>query len=347
MEVNPTMSKQFISIIVPALNEEKYIKGCLQSLIESADDFEFEILVMDGGSTDDTAGIVRAMAVETPAVRLCGNPGRLQSAGMNLGAKIASPRAGIIVRADAHAAYPPDFVSKCLAAFLAHDAASVVVPMVNKGVTGIQRAIAKAQSSRLGNGGSAHRTGGVSGFVEHGHHAMFNREVFLRLGGYDTRFTHNEDAEYDVRLRRAGGKIWMCGDAAVTYFPRKSLTALSRQYFKHGQGRARNLVLHRIRPKLRQLAPVGMLFLCLAGVLLAPLSPWFLLGPALYLVMCLAWGIKNSLSARDPWLLASGAAVVTMHLSWAVGFLACIAGELAGKGRSKAARSGPGLDPAE
>ncbi|MEJ0048194.1 MAG: glycosyltransferase [Rhodospirillales bacterium] len=177
-----------------------FIEACLRSLLVSVEQAglgaAFEILVMDGGSTDETAAIVGRMSAQVPAIRLCANPGRLQSAAVNLAAEIADPRARILMRADAHALYPANFVGDCMAALRDQDASSVVVPMINRGVTPIQRAIAAAQSGRLGNGGSAHRTAGASCFVDHGHHAAFDRAVFQRLGGYDTRFTHNEDAEF-------------------------------------------------------------------------------------------------------------------------------------------------------
>ncbi len=317
----PAGGAPFVSIVVPTLNEERYIEDCLRSLAGAAAGVEFEILVMDGGSDDRTGEIVRAVAQTIPGIALHHNPERLQSAAMNLAARLASPRAEVILRADAHALYPPDFVGRCLAAMAEHGAASVVVPMLTRGQGGMQRAIAAAQNSRLGNGGATHRVGGRSGFVEHGHHAAFDRATFLRLGGYDARFTHNEDAEFDLRLRRAGGRIWMCGDAPVTYFPRETLRRLARQYVRHGRGRARTLVLHRLRPKPRQLAPVCVLLLCAASLPLALANAWFLLVPAAYAAMCLAWAARQGALAGDPWLLAAGPAVMTMHLAWAWGFL--------------------------
>jgi succinoglycan biosynthesis protein ExoA len=334
LRTQPADTAPFVSIVVPTLNEERYIEDCLRSLAGCAAGVEYEILVMDGGSTDRTREIVGALARSLPGIVLHDNPGRLQSAAMNLAARLALPRAGVILRADAHALYPPGFVRRCLDALAEHDAASVVVPMLTVGTGGMQRAIAAAQNSRFGNGGSAHRTGGRSGFVEHGHHAAFDRATFLRLGGYDTRFTHNEDAEFDHRLRRGGGRIWMCGDAPVTYFPRETLRRLGQQYVRHGRGRARTLLLHRLRPKPRQLAPVCVLLLCASSLPLALANAWFLLVPAAYAALCLAWAARRSVRTGDPWLLAAAPAVMTMHLCWAWGFLGHLA---AGRGHGKTA----------
>ena len=117
------------------------------------------------------------------------------------------------------------------------------------GARGFQRAVAAAQNSRLGNGGAPHRTAPRSGPVAHGHHAAFDRAFFDRLGGYDAHFSHNEDAEFDYRALRAGGRIWMCAEARVEYYPRDRPMALLHQYIRNGRGRARTLLLHRPAPQ--------------------------------------------------------------------------------------------------
>jgi succinoglycan biosynthesis protein ExoA len=318
----------FVTIVVPALNEAAYIETCLASLIKQWPATACEIMVMDGGSRDGTVALVEAFAArypapDFPAIRVLPNPRRIQSAAVNLAARLAAPRATILIRADAHAHYPAGFIRRCVADLLRTGATSVVVPMCNRSQpeAGLQRAIAAAQSSRLGNGGSAHRAKPRSGFVDHGHHAAFDRAFFLSIGGYDETFTHNEDAELDHRAQLAGGRVWMCADEPVTYFPRKRLGALARQYFRHGAGRARTLLKHRLKPRPRQMAPVVALGLCLAGLLALPVLPAFSLPALAYPLGCCGWGAVQAVRQRDPWLLAAGPALVTMHLSWALGFL--------------------------
>jgi succinoglycan biosynthesis protein ExoA len=198
------------------------------------------------------------------------------------------------------------------------------VPMRNRAQPGqgVQRAIACAQSSRLGNGGSAHRVQPRSGFVDHGHHAAFDRAFFLSIGGYDESFTHNEDAELDHRAVRAGGRIWMCGEAPVLYYPRTTLRALAAQYLCHGRGRMRTLRKHGLRPRPRQMAPVAALLGCAAGVAAAPLvAPALLAAPLAYAALCCCWGALQAARQRDPWLVVSGPALMVMHMTWAAGFL--------------------------
>ncbi|MXP64643.1 glycosyltransferase family 2 protein [Roseomonas sp. M0104] len=317
----PAQARELITLAVPVLNEEHYIGPCLESLLTQGDTFRLEILVLDGGSHDRTAEIVHALAARHPEIRLVENPARLQSAAVNLAARVAARESRVILRADAHAWYPPGFVTGVVAGLRAQDATSVVVPMLTVGHQGMQRGIAAAQNSRLGNGGSAHRLGLRSEWVDHGHHAAFDRAFFLSIGGYDESFTHNEDAELDQRARAAGGRIWLCADHPVTYFPRKDLASLARQYVKHGAGRARTLLKHRLRPKPRQMAPVIALLGNVAALLVAPFWLPALLVPALYAALCLGWGAALAFRKRDPWLAAAGPAAMVMHMAWGVGFL--------------------------
>lgn len=321
--LDTAVTQPFVSIVVPTLNEERHIESCLKSLIGQWPEGAYEILVADGGSTDSTLEIVASIRKRHGAVALLHNPLRLQSAAMNLAARVAAPQATVLVRADAHAHYSPDFVRSCVSALLRTGATSVVVPMHTRARPGAfqQAGIAAAQSSRLGNGGSAHRNGTGSGFVDHGHHAAFDRKFFRSIGGYDENFSHNEDAELDVRAIDAGGGVWMCAEAPVTYYPRDRLDSLARQYFRHGGGRARTLRKHNLRPRPRQLIPVILLSGCLAGLAAAPFLPTLASLTLLYPAACLGWGAVQAIRQRDPRLIAGGPALMTMHLSWGTGFL--------------------------
>jgi succinoglycan biosynthesis protein ExoA len=310
-----------VTIVVPALNEEAHIEACVESLVDQFYPGLIEIMVLDGGSTDATRAIVQRLARQHGIVRLIHNPGRLQSAACNLAARLAAPWSTVLVRADAHAVYQRHFVAACALSLQEKGATSVVVPMRTVGDKGLQRAVAAVQNSVLGNGGSAHRQAGRSGFVEHGHHAAFDLAFFRSVGGYDETFTHNEDAELDVRMAAAGGRIWMCGEATIDYIPRSRISALARQYFNHGKGRARTLLTHGLRPKPRQMLPLAMLFGCVGGLVAAPFWAPAALVPAGYAAACTAVGLVAALRARSLPFLAMGPVAMVMHLSWAVGVL--------------------------
>lgn len=318
--------RPFISIVMPALNEEHYIAEAIGSVLPRLGARDFELLVLDGGSTDRTREIVEGLAAHHPEIRLLHNERRIQSAALNIAAEESDPRSAILVRADCHAKYPPDFAERAAESLIATGSASVVVPMRAVGHKPVQRAIAAAQNSRLGNGGSQHRVAGQSGYVEHGHHAAFDRAVYRELGGYDETAPTNEDAEYDTRLVASGRRIYLDTALMIDYFPRISFRSLARQYFKHGWGRANTLLKHAKVPKVRQILPVLVLLAGAAGVLLWPwaglvgLLPFLLYGGA-----CLLWGAIMAYQSRDAALLLAGPAGLVMHMSWASGFLVRLA----------------------
>lgn len=309
-------------IIIPALNEGAHIAAVLESLTAQAPP-DARIVVADGGSTDDTP----AIAARFPRVTLMPNPGRLQSAGINRAVEHHGDGCTLLLRADAHAAYPPDFIATLLSELSHTGVASITVPMRTLGPTPFAKAVAAAQNSLLGTGGSAHRTGAGGRFVDHGHHALMRLDAFRAVGGYDPTQSHNEDAELDHRLRAAGHTIWLTGRTHLGYVPRGSFAALFRQYLKHGRGRAATTRKHRLRLKPRQMAPLLVppaLGLAALGAALSFLHPlWMVLAvPALaWATICLAYGALLALGQHSLPVVLSGPAAMTMHLAWALGYL--------------------------
>ena len=123
-----------------------------------------------------------------------------------------------------------------------------------------------------------------------------------------------------MRALQAGGRIWLCAEAVIDYFPRDSLRQLSRQYLRHGRGRARTTAKHRLRLRLRQCLPIVILAALIAA-LLFPVIPLLALPAAAYVVVCLLWGATDATRSRDPALLLMGPAAIVMHVAWAIGFL--------------------------
>jgi len=317
-------------IVVPTLNEARHIGALLEALLVEAEALDARIVVADGGSTDGTTSIVEQWALSAPRISLIHNPQRIQSAAINLVVSKFGDEADYLIRIDAHGAYPPDYCRMLVAEAIERKVVAVVVPMTTVGVAPFQRAVATAQNSAIGTGGSAHRTGKSRGPVDHGHHALMRVDAFRAVGGYDPTFRFNEDAELDYRLRQAGGTIWLTDRTGMTYYPRSTPSGLFRQYFGYGGGRARNILKHRVVPRLRQLAPLAIL----PVVLLAALSIWhwsFLVPLALWGVGCIALGMyaahKHHPEYGMPMWLSPlvGVAAMIMHLAWSSGFWAHVA----------------------
>jgi len=319
------VTREFVTIVMPALNEEAYIANAIRSLLPETGAVDYELLVLDGGSDDATRSIVTAMSQSNPRIKLVHNEKRIQSAAMNLAARVCDQKSKYLVRADCHSVYPKGFVVSCIETLNKVGAASVVVPMRTKGRGCVQKAIAAVQNSLIGNGGSPHRNSGRSGFVDHGHHALMLRQVFLDVGGYDEQFTHNEDAELDQRIIKAGGRIFLADKLAIDYFPRSDLISLAFQYFKYGRGRADTFAKHGSWPKPRQIMPVVVLVGCCVSFAGALVVPELLAIPFGYIAGCIGWGLVNATRTRDPCLVLGGIAAVVMHNSWAAGYLSRVA----------------------
>jgi succinoglycan biosynthesis protein ExoA len=323
-----------VVVAVPTLDEERHIRNCLLSII--GDDPAMRtvrIVVADGGSADGTRRIVRDVAAAHPNVTLLDNPGRLQSAAVNAVAfGPEGARREILVRCDAHAAYPPRYVLDVAARLdaLPPDVAAVATVMDATGEGCFQRAAAWIVDTPLGSGGAAHRGGRRSGYVDHGHHAGFRLSWFRRVGGYDPSFSHNEDAELDHRFAEAGGRVWLAADIRLAYAMRGSLAGLARQYHNYGRGRARTQAKHGARPRLRQMLPAVNLAAQAACLAAAPAEPWLVAAPAGYLAAATAVSLAGAAGLRSPCGLWAGPAMLAIHNAWAVGYLRQ---RLAGRGR--------------
>lgn len=311
-----------ILVAVPTLNEAEHIEACLRSLI--GDDpamAEVRIVVADGGSTDRTCAIVADLQAEYPNITLIDNPARLQAAAINrVVTQCAQPAHRILVRCDAHSQYPPGYVRGVAGALAAQGAASIAVPMDAQGDGCFQRALALITDTKLGSGGSAHRGGQQSGWVDHGHHAGFDLGWFRKIGGYDESFSHNEDAEYDRRLVEAGGRVWLEAGLRISIAPRDRPIALARQYWRYGRGRARTVFKHRMRPRVRQMIPVGhVLAMAVSAVLIPMLSVGWLypLAYAALVVGASLWALGKIGTCG----LYAGVALAIMHTAWGAGFL--------------------------
>jgi succinoglycan biosynthesis protein ExoA len=319
------MQSKTCLIVIPTLNEARHIAGLLEGLLPEAEALDARIIVADGGSDDGTLDIVDEFARRSRRVELLPNPKRIQSAAINLAVERNGAGVDYVIRVDAHGAYPPDYCRVLVREAQERGVDSVVVPMRTVGTSLFQRAVATAQNSVVGTGGSEHRTGRSGRFVAHGHHALMSIPAYVAVGGYDETFRHNEDAELDYRLTQAGYRIWLTDATTMTYFPRASVTGLSKQYFGYGRGRARNLLKHRMRPRLRQMLPLAIV----PAAAMAPLAMvhWTALAPlGLWVAACLGLGGLSALRMSDRYELPPqgaplvGISAMIMQLAWSTGF---------------------------
>jgi succinoglycan biosynthesis protein ExoA len=320
----PSLRPDEVLVVVPTLNEAAHIETCLHSLIgDDAFMAKVRIVVADGKSRDLTVAIVQALKARYPNLVLIDNPDRFQSVAINAAvAAKAEPTHKYLVRCDAHSVYPAGYVCAVVESLIAHpEAASVTTAMDGTGQSCVARAAAWIVDTPLGSGGSAHRGGRQSGWVDHAHHAGFRLDWFRKVEGYDESFSHNEDAEFDHRLKLAGGKIWLDATIRLDYRMRDSLHGLWFQYWRYGRGRARNVLKHRIRPAPRQLLPAAATLGIGISLALGLFWPPALLIAGAYLAAVAAVSLTGFIAMKSFCGLWAGLAMAAIHLAWGLGFL--------------------------
>ncbi len=265
------MSLPFVSIVIPCRNEAAYIDRCLTSIETS--DFPAdrrEVLVVDGMSDDQTRDIVRRHAAADPAVRLIDNPARITPTALNAGIRAA--KGEIVVRIDAHAIYPPEYLSKLvrwLGTSGADNVGGVCVTRPGNGSPKAQ-AIAFGLSHPFGVGNSRFRIGAREPrWVDTVPFGCYRREVFDRIGMFDEELVRNQDDELNARLIRRGGRILLVPEIVSEYFARCAIRMLWRMYYQYGYFKP--LVARKVGRVMtvRQVVPALFVASIVAGLMLS------------------------------------------------------------------------------
>lgn len=211
------------TVVIPTLNEEKYIEKTLRSLM--AQTIKPEIVVVDSGSTDKTIEIARKYTDKILA-------GKKNIAyNRQIGAEKASGE--IIVTTDADCIHPRDWLSNLLKYF---DDKSVVC------VSGQTLPIGFADARDISSYDSEIKE--ESNFLDflcyfisnlilkllndlfgkalfRGSNVAYRKDAFLKVGGYDTRLLAREDSELTRRLGKTGKTIFDMGIKVYTSMRRR------------------------------------------------------------------------------------------------------------------------------
>ncbi len=274
----------YVSVIVPARNEEGFITRCLQAL--QAQDYpreRFEVIVVDGESTDGTSKEVREMALAygIPDV-FKSNPSQTAPAGFNIG--ILNAGGEIIIKVDGHTRVDADFISANVKALQDSGADAVGGRIRTRGHGPEGRAIAMAMTSPFGVGDAAFRHGDdldsepKAVWTDSVPYAAYRRDVFSQIGGFAEDVEYGEDDEFNYRLRENGGRILLSPNIKSVYFSRPKLADLLRQYWNYGQAKVEVLRRHPRRTGPRHFVPAALVLTLGAGSLLTLLRrriAWF------------------------------------------------------------------------
>jgi len=310
-----------ISVVIPCYNEAKFIKKSIESLIDDYFLKNCEFIIVDGMSDDGTQEVVKSFKKKNLRLKLLENKKKIQAYGLNLG--ISKAKGEIIVRADAHCLYPPGYIKKCVELLDSTGASNVGGIMLPQGASMNQKAISMALMHPVGVGDARWHLGNFRGYVDTVYLGTFWKNLFDEIGFYDTNCKTNEDAELNLRILKAGKKIYLDSSIRVIYFPRDSLKKLGIQYFKYGKGRCYTSLKHKKITSLRQLAPIVLIIGLFLSIISSFFWPLFLLFPLSYLLALLLTVLFSWMKEKIPLKqrLLTGLALIIMHTSWGAGFL--------------------------
>ncbi len=328
-----------VSIIVPCYNEQSTIRLLLEALREQTyPRAGMEVIIADGFSTDGTREAIAAFQRDFPdlCVRLVENAHRSIPSGVNRA--IEAARGEIILRLDAHSKPYPDYVENSISAHDQGRGANVggVWEIRPGDVTWIANSIAVAAAHPLGVGDALYRHTKHAAEVDTVPFGSFRRTLIEQIGLFDESLLTNEDYEFNARVRKSGGKIWLDPSIRSIYFARPTLLELIRQYWRYGFWKWRMLRRYPDTLRWRQALPplfvLGLIGLTLLSIFL-PLARVLLAGELfLYFSIMILAGLQAALQQRKAYFIVGlPLAIAAMHLSWGSGFLWSILSSSFGK----------------
>ncbi len=310
------MDTPSVSVIVPVFNEAPHIQLVIEDLLNQVYDGPLEVVVADGGSTDGTREWLDRCAALEPRVIVVDNPKRRQAYGLNIAAEAASGE--VLVRADGHSRYSPDYVAASVRG-LGELGGAIGGRMNPVGYDRFSRAVAAAMNSPLtmGPGRFHHATSRET--VDTVYLGAFYRVDFLDVGGLRSFPSgSSEDADFYYRWRRSGRKVHVEPAIESAYSPRNNVGQLWRQYWRYGQGKAEMLWLNGEFPSWRPFAPILLVLSLIVSLGIGLVGgPWSVLVVilAVWLALLAAGAVTRPAGVLT--VLAAG----VMHLAYGLGGL--------------------------
>ncbi len=273
-----------LSIIIPCLNEEKYIKNCINSILSNDYPKEnYEIIIVDGGSSDNTLTILNELknSIKEVQIKILHNPKRIPPTAMNIG--INEAKGETIMRLDTHASYPDTYISKLVKWKGKLNADNVGAPtrteILNPTKTSV--AIKRVLGHKFGLGGGVFRIGTDSVVeVDTVPFGCYSKSTLIELGGYDERLKRNQDIELNKRLIAKGKTIYLIPYTYCVYYARETWSKLAKNNFENGKW---NLITTYYTKNLSSLSIRHFIPFIFILSLLVPSLLSLVFGPFLYL----------------------------------------------------------------
>ena len=326
-----------VAIVIPTLNEERFISRCLNSIIKQTYEFEkMDVMIIDGGSKDNTKDIVAEYQKSHQNIRFIENKKKIQSVAFNIGFKKST--APYIIRLDAHAEYDSKYISLCIENLKQDEKRGNVggrcnILPFNQSLWAQTNAI--LNHSRFGIGGAAFRVSNEAHNTDSVPFGAFPRKIIEKIGGMREDLPRGEDNEYNSRIRKAGYKIFFDPNIISSYFARPTLGASCKQMYANGNSIGYLYYIDREAIGIRHLVPllfvVSGLFSIIISVLWSPFCYVFCGGLALYIIadaIASIMGAKDNVKCTLPLFIL----FFCVHVSYGMGTIAGLIKGLKTKG---------------
>ncbi len=317
-----------LSIIIPCRNEEKYIENCINSiLINDYPSENYEIIIVDGKSSDKTIEIIEGLQKKHENIRHIDNPQKVTPVALNLGIRNANYE--YIMIAGAHSSFPENYISVLMKNIvdLKADGIGGMLSTTSINSTAKTSSIIKVLSNKFGVGNSMFRIGVTKPtLVDTVPFGIYKKVLFENVSFYDERLIRNHDIALSKEFIQKRKKIYLLPDVRCNYYARESFKKLARNNYSNGYW---NLLTVYITKKYYSLSIRHFIPLAFILSLIVPIFPaifiskYFALLPLFVLVLYIILIFRTSYSLLDKSnkLTLLVGSFYTLHFSYGVGSL--------------------------
>ncbi|MEE9416631.1 MAG: glycosyltransferase [Acidimicrobiales bacterium] len=263
-------AQPLVSVVIPARNEAENLIWALRSLTDQTYPADrIEVIVVDGGSADDTAHIAKEYLSGKGfhRVEVLVNPTGTTPSSLNIG--LASALGVYVCRVDARSRIPRDYIATCcetLGAFPGVGATGGAQVAQAANTDAIVLGIARALNNPYGMGGARYRRNTSSGKTDTIYLGFFRTHQLQSVEGWNEAFLTNQDFELNQRINAEVGDLWFDDSIPVDYRPRTSIATLFAQYRRFGSWKMHYWRSTGHKPRPRQWVLLAIPPSALAGI---------------------------------------------------------------------------------